>query len=137
MCRRYTCFSPTSEGSATPSQSKHWFRRRQVCRTCSALAQLLTVHTMTKRLCLPSISLRIDPCSVVLVQADSLRLLAREFVCTLIYLYFEQQLTFVVLFPPSDNFLHLAPKSSHVKAVESIVCQGTTEDHNGVSTIIV
>ena len=63
MCRRYACFSPTSEGSVTPSQSKHWSRHRQVYRTCSTLAQLLTVDTMTKRLRLPSISLRIEECT--------------------------------------------------------------------------
>ena len=36
LCRRYACFSPTIEGSATSSQSKHWSGDRRVCRTCSA-----------------------------------------------------------------------------------------------------
>ena len=36
LCRRYACFSPTSEGSVTSSQSKHWSSDCRVCRTCSA-----------------------------------------------------------------------------------------------------
>ena len=35
-CRRCVCFSPSSEGSATSSQSKHWSGDRRVCQTCSA-----------------------------------------------------------------------------------------------------
>ena len=36
LCRRNTCFSLTSEGSATLSQTKHWSGDCRICRTCSA-----------------------------------------------------------------------------------------------------
>ena len=43
LYRRYVCFSPTSEGSATLSQSKHWSGDRRVCRTCSAGPAMCTL----------------------------------------------------------------------------------------------
>ena len=36
LCRRYACFSLTSEVSATLSQWKQWSSDRRVCLTCSA-----------------------------------------------------------------------------------------------------
>ena len=35
LCWRCTCFSPTSEGSATVSRSKHWSDDCQIFQTCS------------------------------------------------------------------------------------------------------
>ena len=35
LCWRYACFSPTSEGSATSSPSKHWSGDCRVYQTCS------------------------------------------------------------------------------------------------------
>ena len=36
LCSRYACSLPTSEGSATSSQSKHWCANCRVHQTCSA-----------------------------------------------------------------------------------------------------
>ena len=44
LCRRYVCFSPTSEGSATSSQSKHWSGNCRACRTCSTAPDWAESH---------------------------------------------------------------------------------------------
>ena len=50
LCKRYACLSPTSEGSSTSSQSKHWSGDRRVCRTCSAGPEVaLYRHPFTVR----------------------------------------------------------------------------------------
>ena len=53
LCRWYTCFLPTSEGSATLSQTKHWSGDCRVCRTCSAGPELSTwYNSYTYSMCI-------------------------------------------------------------------------------------
>ena len=66
LCWQYACFSPTSEGSATSSQSKHWSGDCRVCRTCSAGPVVVVVEVMYF-LCMVSATL----CSSIRCKASA------------------------------------------------------------------